>query len=170
MSEFNPYQPPASDVRVTENDDGNGVRLAGRGQRFAASFIDGLIGLAFSVPVMMLLGLFKYYKSQQQPPLMLVFVSAAIGFAIFSAVHYLPLSRNGQTIGKKLIGIRIADLAQGKPDVGSILIKRYLPVSFVQLIPGVGPIFSLVDILFIFRRDRRCVHDLIAGTQVVQCD
>ena len=31
-----------------------------------------------------------------------------------------------------------------------------------------GGLFSIVDICFIFRDDRRCIHDLIAGTQVVK--
>jgi len=29
-------------------------------------------------------------------------------------------------------------------------------------------LFHLVDCLFIFRQDRRCLHDLIAGTRVVR--
>ena len=32
---------------------------------------------------------------------------------------------------------------------------------------GSIPFYGLVDILFIFRSDRRCIHDLIARTQVV---
>jgi uncharacterized RDD family membrane protein YckC len=33
---------------------------------------------------------------------------------------------------------------------------------------GIIPLFGLVDILFIFREDKRCIHDLIAGTRVIQ--
>ena len=28
-------------------------------------------------------------------------------------------------------------------------------------IPGIGNLYALVDVLFIFREDRRCLHDLI---------
>jgi hypothetical protein len=49
-----------------------------------------------------------------------------------------------------------------------LLLKRYLPVQVVGSIPVLGMFASLVDVLFIFRDDRRCVHDLIAGTQVTK--
>ena len=35
-------------------------------------------------------------------------------------------------------------------------------------VPYLGMIFHLVDSLFIFREDRRCLHDRIAGTRVVR--
>jgi hypothetical protein len=37
----------------------------------------------------------------------------------------------------------------------------------VSLVPGIGALAVTVDDLFIFRTDRRCLHDLIAGTKVV---
>lgn len=39
--------------------------------------------------------------------------------------------------------------------------------AVISAIPLAGAAFGLVDILFIFRADRRCIHDLIAGTHVV---
>ena len=44
---------------------------------------------------------------------------------------------------------------------------RYFPLAVIAQIPFAGGIFSLIDCLFIFREDRRCIHDLIAGTKVV---
>ena len=44
---------------------------------------------------------------------------------------------------------------------------RYVLVMLVQAIPMIGQLLGLIDALFIFRGDRRCVHDLIAGTKVV---
>jgi uncharacterized RDD family membrane protein YckC len=34
-------------------------------------------------------------------------------------------------------------------------------------VPGIN-LVMLVDPLLIFRSDRRCLHDLLAGTQVIQ--
>jgi uncharacterized RDD family membrane protein YckC len=33
---------------------------------------------------------------------------------------------------------------------------------------GSGAILYLIDVLFIFRDNRRCLHDLLAGTKVIQ--
>jgi len=34
-------------------------------------------------------------------------------------------------------------------------------------VPGMRELVSLFDAVFIFRDDRRCLHDLLAGTKVV---
>jgi hypothetical protein len=38
----------------------------------------------------------------------------------------------------------------------------------LRLVPILGAIFWITDSLFIFRADRRCLHDLMAGTKVVR--
>ena len=45
---------------------------------------------------------------------------------------------------------------------------RYFPVQLVGNIPFIGPLLGIVNVLLIFRADRRCGHDLIAGTRVVR--
>ncbi|MEW6645914.1 MAG: RDD family protein [Pseudomonadota bacterium] len=165
MSEFNPYQAPGSDVEVIA---GPQDRLAGRGQRLGAAIIDGIISLVFVVPVMMLMGTFEYTQQGEEPPFMLTLAATVFAFVVFTLVHFVFLKRYGQTIGKWMLNIHIADMEGNKAEVGTILFRRYLPISVVGLIPLVGQILPLVDILFIFRKDRRCVHDIIAGTQVLR--
>lgn len=91
-----------------------------------------------------------------------------IGFILFAVVNLHFLRSNGQTIGKKLVGIRIVTLNYTVPDLDRLLGLRYGVMWGASMIPGIGPLFSLVDILFIFGASRRCVHDLIAGTKVVR--
>jgi uncharacterized RDD family membrane protein YckC len=104
------------------------------------------------------------------PPLSLEIEIAALSFALFALVNAWFLNRNGQTIGKMLLGIRIATLDGGVPELWRILALRYAPISIVATIPtlGLGLLLPTVDVLFIFRGDRRCLHDMIAGTKVLR--
>ncbi len=100
-------------------------------------------------------------------PFLLIVTSSVLGFIGFLLLNGYFLKTNGQTVGKKLSGIRIADLDGKVPDFAKVVLLRYLPVSLVATIPLVGGYLTVIDVLFIFRSDRRCLHDLIAGTKVV---
>ncbi|MCY1389879.1 hypothetical protein D9M71_46890 [compost metagenome] len=54
------------------------------------------------------------------------------------------------------------------PELGNLLLKRYLVWWLLAYVPVIGVLLVMVDYLFIFRADRRCLHDLMAGTRVVQ--
>ena len=74
------------------------------------------------------------------------------------------LTKDGQTLGKHVLGIRIVKRDTGEN--GGFVRNVLLRFIFNRLL-GIIPLYGLVDILFIFRGDRRCIHDMIAGTQVV---
>jgi uncharacterized RDD family membrane protein YckC len=82
-------------------------------------------------------------------------------------VQGYPLARTGQTWGKKLLSIRIVDLHGELPPLWRLIVLRYLPTQLLSLVPVAGNVYALLDALFIFRQDKRCLHDIIAGTQVV---
>lgn len=166
MNNANPYTPPEASLSG-EPDTENG-ELASRGQRFGAAFVDGLLAIAWSVPLMYAFGIFEYQNQGEEPPFSTMLLFGALGFLIFTLIHGYLLHKNGQTIGKKLLSIRITDLNDNVPPLSKLLGWRYLPISVVSLIPVVGTFLPLVDALFVFRSDRRCIHDLIAGTKVVQ--
>ena len=78
---------------------------------------------------------------------------------------------SGQTIGKKLLKIRIVR-EPGHAAAGFVhawLLRNFV-TGFIRAVPWSGFVFTLVDVCFIFRDDRRCLHDLIAGTKVVQAE
>jgi uncharacterized RDD family membrane protein YckC len=166
MSDDNPYAPPEADFSRDEDFVGEPV-LARRLTRLSASFVDSLLGMSIGIPMMYVLGLWDYVRRGQNPPFSLMVVGTAIGFAAFLLIHGYFLKANGQTIGKKLLAIRISDLDGNVPSFATVVFLRYLPISLVTLIPVVGNFLALADILFIFREDRRCIHDHIAGTKVV---
>ena len=165
----NIYAPPESELQAETNDQSN--ELAKRSSRFYAAVIDSLIGMVYGVPFMLLVGPSLGFElgQTQQPGTEYTVVAVIFGFIFFSLIHGYFLHINGQTIGKKVIGIKIVSTSHDNVSAAKILGQRYLPISLVSAIPVLGQILPLVDVLFIFRGDRRCIHDLIAGTCVIKC-
>jgi uncharacterized RDD family membrane protein YckC len=89
------------------------------------------------------------------------------GFALFVLIQGYPLATTGQTWGKRLLRLRIVDLEGNKPEFWRMIGLRYGVGQLVMLMPIFSLIYALADCLFIFRSDKRCVHDHIAGTRVV---
>jgi len=109
---------------------------------------------------------------------MLTGLSGALGVLLLgvlfcAAIQTWMLAVRGQTVGKRLLGIRIVRVQDdANPGfVHAVLLRGFVPIlnrALIMLIPVFGLGFWLVDVACIFRDDRRCLHDLIAGTKVVQ--
>ena len=96
-----------------------------------------------------------------------VFVLAAL--AVLFVVQMWMLTASGQTIGKRIIGLRIvkvSDMTNGG-FVTNVLLRTVANAA-ISAVPVAGSIYFLVDPAFIFRDDRRCLHDHIAGTCVIK--
>ena len=165
--ENNPYQPPTSRV---EDVAAPGVQLAGRATRLGASLIDTLILLAALLPLQYaggyLAAAMEAGRTGRALPIGLVLMWSAIGIAVFALIQGYPLVSTGQTWGKRATSIRIVKLDGTKPPIPTLVV-RYGVYMLSGIIPVVGIISSLVNVLLIFRADRRCGHDLVAGTRVV---
>jgi uncharacterized RDD family membrane protein YckC len=87
---------------------------------------------------------------------------------VLMVIQAVLLTLRGQTVGKILCGIRIVRFPSGSR-VGFVRVwlVRSLVTGLLGKVPYVGSIFALVDILFIFSPNKRCLHDLLAGTKVV---
>ncbi len=167
MSDNNPYAPPSapvSDSPVTSGEQ----ELAGRGTRLAAAIIDGLILGLIVWPVAMSSDYWTRATQGQvgMSDLLQLSLVSLIGYLV---LHGYLLHKYGQTIGKRLLGIRIVSVFDGQiVSLGKVFGARYVPIQLAGIIPVIGNILPLVDVLFIFREDRRCLHDFIAGTKVVK--
>ena len=65
------------------------------------------------------------------------------------------------------MAIRIVDLEGRVPSIPRLVV-RCATAMYVGVIPFLGRLLSLIDLLLIFRDDKRCGHDLLAGTRVVK--
>ncbi len=142
--------------------------LASRGTRLGAALIDGIIGIIAFIPVMSFTGVWEQIAAGETLSFSTAMTLSIAGIIIFLLLHGYFLAQNGQTIGKKVLDIKIVDLHGNKPEFVSLIARRYLPLWVISQIPFVGGLFGLIDTLFIFREDRRCIHDHIAGTKVVE--
>jgi len=170
-SPFSPYQPPRADADsfAPAQDDDATSHLATRAQRWWAAFIDGLISIAILGPLQYKFGFFDNFPNIQKPTPLVSATWGAVGFGVYCLVHGYFLFRYSQSVGKRLLNIHVENLSDGQRTPGwRLLLVRSLPITLVSQIPVVGPWLGIFDVVFIFRKDKRCLHDYVAGTVVVK--
>jgi uncharacterized RDD family membrane protein YckC len=91
-----------------------------------------------------------------------------VAWLILLAVQAWLLHSWGGTLGKRLLNIRIVRTDGRRAGFARLFFLRACSTVVLALIPLLGPVIALVDMLMIFRASRRCLHDVIADTVVVR--
>lgn len=162
----NVYAPP--EARVDDVVPDGELQLADRSTRLVAAILDGIILWILNMLAMIPLGLNMFSPDAKPPSFSSIILMTLIGLFMYLAVNGYLLARDGQTVGKKLMKIRILRSDGEKATFGRLIGLRLLPLWLVNLIPLIGGICALADVLFIFRDSRKCLHDNIADTVVVK--
>jgi len=165
----NPYAAPAARLSALVSDDRD--LPAERGQRLAAVIVDSLAYIATYLPL--LVGLVISIASQtdkSDTPVALIIGGVASLACVVGLIGYTIhlVIRNGQTIGKRALGIKVVRLDGSPIGLGRSFWLRNVVPGLLGAIPFFGALVSLVDILMIFGEDRRCLHDKIADTKVIR--
>jgi hypothetical protein len=176
---FNPYAPPKTvgdDVQAPVGLNGD---LATRWQRLGGSMVDGFVSAFGTGPAYLgvSLGEASQHGAKLKNPFFVYMhaggwghVAAALTVVITGVQWYLTVKR-GQTLGKMVAGTRIVMLDGSRAGFANVLALRTWSVWVAGVLAGVTSAISLLvlaDFLAIFRADRRCLHDLIAGTKVIK--
>jgi uncharacterized RDD family membrane protein YckC len=74
------------------------------------------------------------------------------------------VARNGQSIAKKLLSIKVVRSDGSRASLGRIFWLR----NIVNTLLSIVPLYGVIDALFIFGEQRQCLHDKIADTIVVK--
>ena len=158
----NPYAAPATVIATVAEEVPRA--LAGRAERLGAVIVDNLMVSALLFPGYMLL-------LEAAPPWMHVLVPAAWVATplalVLVGINVFLLVRDGQTVAKRWFGLRIVRADGTRCAAARLLGLRYVLPTLIAALPCIGPLFSLVDALTIFRDERRCLHDDMADTIVV---
>ncbi|MCA9119838.1 MAG: RDD family protein [Planctomycetaceae bacterium] len=156
-------------VPLSEMQDFSSI-MASRTKRFFGSMIDGAIfAVALVVGMVSYFALFSagILKTDQNDPSLLESINAicVIYFPMFGLAlfQWNMTATEGQTIAKKLLRMRIVTREGQSPGFLQGVVLRW----WVTALLGMIPFFGLLNTLFIFGEPRRCIHDYIAGTYVV---
>jgi len=166
--------------------------LAERGARLLAASIDELILLGIALPALLTpiathaVRLDMPTASAPIDPLLIDtgqmesqlisamlsgpgFVITVLALLAWCGITAWLVATNGQTIGKRMVGIKVVRTDGSPASFGRIFLMRNVVSTLPAFLPFIGLLYQLViDPIFIFQDSRRCLHDLIADTTVVR--
>ncbi|WP_141505857.1 RDD family protein [Paenibacillus luteus] len=121
--------------------------------RFGAGLLDGIIvGIPLAVISLLISGSMEGSN----------YITESLSF-LYSLL--IPVFWKGFTIGKRICGIKIQKLDGTPPGIGTMLLRHLLCSLIYAVTLGIAAIVSAFMVGL--REDKRAIHDLIAGTEVV---
>ena len=156
--------------------------LAERGARLLAASIDELLLLALFLPMVFgavptivamisggtdpeMMDTSQVLSAMIGGPGTIATVVALIAWCVITA---WLVAANGQSIGKRLVGIKVVRTDGARASFARIFLLRNVVNALPNLLPY-GWLYQLVDPLLIYQDSRQCLHDRIADTIVVRC-
>lgn len=169
--EANPYAAPASAIDDAPPWDAHDLehRKSSRGKRLGAVLLDGLINGIWIAPLGLgLLRADRVKKGAMPGSLTTGLMLLGLGLmVVLIVINCVMVHLHGQTLGKRALDIAIVRTNGERVSLRRYIFLRVLPVGVVGAIPYAGWLMALGDPLMIFGQQRRCLHDLIADTIVV---
>ncbi|QRN95573.1 RDD family protein [Archangium violaceum] len=139
--------------------------LAEPGTRLVAALIDQF---SISLPVFVLAfigGIVGNAEGGEWRALFFTLMGLMGSLGVLVYQLYLLVTK-GQSLGKRTMGIKVVRTDDSPVDLGRLIFLRNVVPGFIGT--ATCNLFSLADPLFIFTADRRCLHDHIADTKVIQ--
>ncbi|EAV41600.1 hypothetical protein SIAM614_25736 [Stappia aggregata IAM 12614] len=152
--------------------------IAGVGVRFAAQLTDIVLTAIAAICVLILLGLLDLTSPQT-----LVAIGALLFFLIRVPYYVMSeLAWNGQTIGKRLMKIKVVSHDGGPLTARALVLRNlmkeaeiFLPGTLLLTLDSATPLASLAAFAWVtmalmiplFNRYRRRLGDMMAGTHVI---
>jgi uncharacterized RDD family membrane protein YckC len=151
-------------------------RLAEWGSRVAASVIDGLIIVAIFFVIGIPLAAAFPFLSDSTGGLIGLVLGALFGLFVFfvAMTLYAPILLvrwDGQTVGKRVVGIRVIQISGEKFDFVQAFVREGLVKGLLIALIAIFTFFllPLVNYLWpLWDDENRCLHDFLCSTRVVE--
>jgi uncharacterized RDD family membrane protein YckC len=166
MTMTNLYAPPGAVVADIAGVDAS-AEFAGRGARLGASLLDGIIFTAMvylPLLVTVAVGPDAAPDDGSNPVVIVGGIVTLIGLIAWCWLTIKYVARNGQSIAKKLLHMKVVRRDASRASLSRIFWLR----NVVNGLLGIIPLYVIIDGLFIFGESRQCLHDRIADTIVVK--
>jgi uncharacterized RDD family membrane protein YckC len=155
---MNPYAPPQVDIGEHALSSETLETLARPATRFKAKFVDQFLFVAS-------LGVGLFSAAWDSGIATFVLVTVLTGGLLIYQWHLIATT--GRSLGKRWCHIKIVKMDGEQVDfVSGVVLRSWLP-GLLGLVPGLGSLFALLDAGFVLRVERRCLHDYVAGTKVI---
>lgn len=164
----NPYAAPnaAMDLPPRSSYSRREPDKAGRIARLLANLADAAAYFVAMLPMLIAAGLYNR-RAPLEPAvagLVLLSLVAIVGLVIY---NLYCLHGEGQTLGKRWVGVRIVRTDGTRASLPRLLFLRGFVPGLIGGIPYLGIFFVLANALWIFGEEKRCLHDHFADTIVV---
>lgn len=88
----------------------------------------------------------------------------AIWLYVMAYYILVPYYWNGYTVGKRVTGVRIVRVDGGKLGFKNTILR--MPVTQILYTISLLTLYIVTIIMIVLRKDKRAIHDFIAGTYV----
>jgi uncharacterized RDD family membrane protein YckC len=141
--------------------------LASRSRRLAATAIDAVLVPSLSLLLVMATGVVE--DAEDYADAWWVMHVLLLAIASYLLLNGVTLWRSQQTLGKRIMRIKVVDTLGSPAAWWRLIVLRapFFALMFLVVVPPVA-LLPLIDHLCLFGKKRRCLHDRIAGTLVVQ--
>lgn len=167
----NPYVSPAAVSpfgQASYGADHAHLPLASRGTRLLGAILDSLITMAPLLPALLVLFGLAAAGAGEDVAFGVFALTGLVGGLVSLGIfvyNCVLISNTGQSIAKRMLGMRIIRVSNGELPgfLHGVLLRILVPAAINQACN----LFGLIDALWIFGEECRCLHDLIADTKVV---
>lgn len=99
------------------------------------------------------------------PELLWLSVASTVGYVVLAAVYFVGMEASARqaTLGKQLLGLKVTALDGSRPGPGRV-VGRFVAAGLGWLTLNIG------HALAAWTRERRALHDFVAGTRVENVD
>ena len=133
---------------------------AGLGNRILAGLLDFVFKWAFVITMIIILFSTKAFNNTSNTAVVILVVIILLPYLLYDLLFEIFMQ--GQTIGKKIIKIKVVKLDGTQPSIGSFLLRWLIRIFEIDLLYGLVAVISIAS-----SKNKQRLGDMAAGTTVI---